>query len=146
MVDMERKFIVNGPYIETQNNTYIDKVWYNRMPSADVPSDVHAGTQQSQDAGCADNLPDEACLFRFIHPSVVDDAEKVRITKEIRNLVTHFPMSEICEYLMHLRDRKKIYLNVKPELALAELHRMGMPDVTVEGYSYKTFTKYYNVR
>ena len=111
-------------------------------PSEDLKREVaeQGGRDMEQGRMC------EADMFRFIHPSVVDDGQRWKITQEIRNLVSHFPMQEICCYLMEMRDKGLIYLNVKPELALRELQRMGMPDEKTEGFSYKTFTKYYNVR
>jgi len=84
-------------------------------------------------------------LFKYIHPSVSTDADKSKITREIQNLVSSFPLPVICRYLMDMKKANRIYLNVKPELAFAELHRLGMPDEQTEGFAYKTFTKYYNV-
>jgi len=83
-------------------------------------------------------------LFKYIHPSISTDADKSQITREIQNLVASFPLPEICRYLMDMKKANRIYLNVKPEMAFAELHRMGMPNEQTEGFSYKTFTKYYN--
>lgn len=84
-------------------------------------------------------------LFKYIHPSITDDAKKTQITLEIQNLVRTQPLPDICHYLIDMKKANRIYLNVKPEAAFAELHRMGMPDETHDGFAYKTFTKYYNV-
>ena len=84
-------------------------------------------------------------LFRFIHPSVTSDAAKRQVHDEIRNLVRQFPMQEICRYLRNMCKENRIYINVKPEAMFSELHRMGMPDESHPGYSYKNFMNYFNI-
>ena len=92
-------------------------------------------------ASTVENIP----LFRFIHPSVTLDATKRQINDEILNLVRKFPMQEICRYLRNMCKENRVYLNVKPEAMFAELHRMGMPDESHPGYSYKNFMNYFNI-
>ena len=84
-------------------------------------------------------------LFRFIHPSVTDEAERLKIHREVENLVRTLPLPEICRYLMELRKNCRVYLSVKPELMFEELHRMGMPDESTPGFSMKNFRSYFNV-
>ena len=47
--------------------------------------------------------------------------------------------------LMALKRDNRVYLNVKPEAMFAELHRLGLPDETTPGFSYKNFTNYFNI-
>lgn len=84
-------------------------------------------------------------LFRFIHPSVTDETERLKIHREVENLVRTLPLPEICRYLMELRKNCRVYLSVKPELMFEELHRMGMPDESTPGFSMKNFRSYFNV-
>jgi len=84
-------------------------------------------------------------LFHFIHPSVTDDAERLKIHREIENLVRALPLPEICRYLMEMRKNCRVYLSVKPELMFEELHRMGMPGESTPGFSMKNFRSYFNI-
>jgi len=79
-------------------------------------------------------------LFHFIHPSVSHEQELL-IHEEIKRLVASQGIQEICSYLSQLRDQQKVLLPQNAERAYQELLRMGMPND--EGYSLKTFTKYY---
>lgn len=87
----------------------------------------------------------QASLFRFIHPSVTEDADRMKVHREVSNLVSNFPMVDICKHLQQMKKDKRVYLNVKPEVMFAELHRMGMPDEQTEGFSYKNFMHYFNI-
>ena len=79
-------------------------------------------------------------LTFFIHPSVDADQEW-QIHDEIVRLVARQGIQEICKYLTQLSDDKKVLLPQIAEKAYNELVRLGMPDG--EGYSLKTFMKYY---
>ena len=76
----------------------------------------------------------------FIHPSV-DVEEQWQIHDEIVRLVARQGIQEICKYLTSLSDDRKVLLPQNAEKAYNELVRLGMPDG--EGYSLKTFMKYY---
>ena len=76
----------------------------------------------------------------FIHPSV-DAEQEWQIHDEIARMVARQGIQEICRYLSLLSDEKKVLLPQNAERAYNELVRLGMPDG--EGYSLKTFTKYY---
>ena len=76
----------------------------------------------------------------FIHPSV-DAEQEWQIHDEIARMVARQGIQEICRYLSQLSDEKKVLLPQNAEKAYNELVRLGMPDG--EGYSLKTFTKYY---
>ena len=117
--------------------TKIGTVNFN-ISGAGVPTDIpHFTTAPSPEP--------QIELFRFIHPSITDDNERLQIHREIENLVRTLPLPEICRYLMEMRKNCRVYLSVKPELMFEELHRMGMPDETTPGYSMKNFRSYFNV-
>lgn len=82
-------------------------------------------------------------LCHFIHPSVTDENEKLQIHLEIKNLVATYTAQDICSYLSKMADSGKILLPLSLELAMKELHRMGMPDENTNGFNKKTFYKYY---
>ena len=123
--------------IGTQNNncTQIENQ-YNITYAATTPS-------FAQEVNSCDSSEIE--LFHFIHPSVTSQTEKIKIHHEIENLVRHFPLPEICRYLMELRKSNRVYLSIKPEIMFEELHRMGMPDETTPGFTKKNFMNYFNV-
>ena len=79
-------------------------------------------------------------LFHFIHP-LVDSAHEWQVHDEVKRLVRRQGIQEICRYLSQLSEAQKVLLPQNAEKAYNELVRLGMPDG--EGYSLKTFTKYY---
>ena len=85
-------------------------------------------------------------LFKYIHPSVTDDNERLQIHREVVNLVRSLSLPDICKYLMDMRDKNKVYLNVRPEAMFAELHRLGMPNEDTPGFSKKNFTSYFGIK
>lgn len=85
-----------------------------------------------------DNEEMDLCLF--IHPSV-DSQEERQVHDEIKRLVNRQSIQEICSYLLLLKNEKKVLLPQNAEKAYNELVRMGMPQG--DGYSLKTFMKYY---
>lgn len=88
---------------------------------------------------------EEGELFKYIHPSVTSLEEKQQISKEVQNLVRALPLSEICRYLRRMYKDKRVYLNVKTDAMFDELHRMGMPDESNQGFSQKNFQNYFNI-
>ena len=84
-------------------------------------------------------------LFKYIHPSVIAEDEKRQIHLEIQNLVRHLPLPEICKYLRQMYKQKRVYLNVRTDAMFDELHRMGMPDESNQGFSQKNFQNYFNI-
>jgi len=83
---------------------------------------------------------EEEELCHFIHPSV-DPQHERQIHDEIKRLVARQGIQEICMYLQQLNEDNKILLPQGAEKAYDELVRMGMPNG--EGFSLKTFMKYY---
>ena len=61
--------------------------------------------------------------------------------REIKRLVSSQGIQEICSYLSEMRDEGRILLPQEAKRAYNELVRLGMPNG--EGYSEKTFMKYY---
>lgn len=84
-------------------------------------------------------------LFKYIHPSVTDDNERLQIHREVANLVQTLSLPDICKYLWEMKTNNRVYLNVRPEAMFSELHRMGMPDETNQGFSKKNFMNYFNL-
>ena len=94
------------------------------------------------------NQNDDECkvpdgeLFKYIHPSISDDQEKLKIHNEVKNLVTHYAIPDICSYLKGMAKEKRIMLPQLSSTAYDELVRMGMS--TGEGFSLKTFQNNYS--
>lgn len=85
--------------------------------------------------------PDEE-PFKFIHPSICGE-EVWLIHDEVKRLVTHHGIQEICQYLYQMAKDKRILLPQMPSAAYAELVRMGMP--TTAGFSEKYFKNHYRI-
>ncbi len=79
-------------------------------------------------------------LFHFVHPEI-DDEEAWQIHNSIKRLVTRQGIQEICNHLFEMKKDGKLLLPVSPMVAYEEVVRMGMPNG--EGYSLKTFQRYY---
>lgn len=139
LTTMEEKYqqINIGSQTIIGSMTKIDTVNFN-ISGAGVPTDIpHFTTAPSPEP--------QIELFRFIHPSITDDNERLQIHREIENLVRALPLSEICRYLRQMYKDKRVYLNVKTEAMFDELHRMGMPDESNQGFSLKNFQNYFNI-
>ena len=84
-------------------------------------------------------VPSSPELCHFIHPSI-DDAAALQLHEELVRLCRRFGIQDICSPLHRLSLEKRLLLP-GTNAAYAELQRMGMP--CGEGFSYKTFAKYY---
>ena len=80
-------------------------------------------------------------LFHFVHPEL-DEAETWRIHDAVKRIVKLQGIQMICQYLVQLKNEKKVLLPPNPSAAYTELVRMGMPDG--DGFNETTFRKYYN--
>ena len=80
-------------------------------------------------------------IFHFVHPEL-DDKDAWHIHYTVKRLVKFQGLQMICQYLMQLKDEKKVLLPPNPSVAYAELVRMGMPNG--DGFNEITFRKYYN--
>ena len=111
-----------------------------QLYQADILKQLGIELEVKQKAEVAAPVGREGKPTFFIHPSV--DADKAwQIHDEIARLVARQGIQEICKYLTRLSNDKKVLLPQNAEKAYNELVRLGMPDG--EGYSLKTFTKYY---
>lgn len=132
-----------------QQIAHVDKIeaHFDKDMNMQVMNTDGAEPTVIESAPTTESVKSDIALFRYIHPSVTDDAERLKVHKEVVNVVTSFPLPEICRYLIDMeKSRKLLYLSkIKPQLAFAELHRMGMPEENTDGFSYANFTKYYNV-
>lgn len=82
-------------------------------------------------------------MFHFVHPEL-DEQEGWKIHNAVKRVAKLQGIQMICQYLMQLKDDRKVLLPPNPSAAYAELVRMGMPNG--EGFNEITFRKYYNKR
>ena len=80
-------------------------------------------------------------MFHFVHPEL-DEQEGWKIHNTVKRVVKLQGIQMICQYLMQLKDDRKVLLPPIPSAAYTELVRMGMPNG--EGFNEITFRKYYN--
>ncbi len=120
-------FAMPGSTVTQQAGQPMDSCGVENQPCTNEPP---AGDGQERDEE----------LFHFIHP-LVDSAHEWQVHDEVKRLVRRQGIQEICRYLSQLSEAQKVLLPQNAEKAYNELVRLGMPDG--EGYSLKTFTKYY---
>lgn len=127
-------------FATTTNNT-TNNNYYGGAPLSGAP-----GVRPEHDPlSAAPRDSAEIPLFRFIHPSVTDETERIQIHREVVNLVTHLPLPEVCRYLQQMKHDNRVFLCSKPETMFDELHRLGLPPESVPGFSKKNFMNYYNI-
>ena len=80
-------------------------------------------------------------MFHFVHPEL-EEQEGWKIHNAVKRVVKLQGIQMICQYLMQLKDDRKVLLPPNPSAAYAELVRMGMSNG--EGFNEITFRKYYN--
>ena len=107
---------------------------------ADILKQLGIELQVKQQGETAASAKREGKPTILVNPSVSAD-EEWQIHDEIVRLVTRKGIQEICKYLSQLSESQKVLLPQNAEKAYNELVRLGMPDG--DGYSLKTFTKYY---
>lgn len=101
-------------------------------------------TRLKDDHLAADRSILEEDLTFLIHFKVIDNKEKVRIHKELKNLVRNYKtIGEICKGLKEMKDEGSIQLPWKIDNVMDELQRLGMPDENTRGFSYKNFENEY---
>lgn len=136
-------FHISGNYIA---GDYID---IHDNPSSAFCHGQHIPVSATRFATAEDVSPvdtkEDVPLFKYIHPSLTADEDMRQVHREVQNLVRRFPMADICRYLRLMCKEHRVYINVKPEAMFEELHRMGMPDETHTGFSYKNFMNYFNI-
>ena len=107
---------------------------------ADILKQLGIELQVKQQGETAASAKREGKPTILVNPSVSAD-EEWQIHDEIVRLVTRQGIQEICKYLSQLSESQQVLLPQNAEKAYNELVRLGMPDG--DGYSLKTFTKYY---
>ena len=80
-------------------------------------------------------------MFHFVHPEL-EEQEGWKIHNAVKRVVKLQGIQMICQYLMQLKDDRKVLLPPNPSAAYSELVRMGMSNG--EGFNEITFRKYYN--
>ena len=106
-----------------------------------LTTDTDEGQQATRQQSAANHQERNEELFHFVHPEL-DEAEAWRIHDAVKRIVKLQGIQMICQYLVQLKDEKKVLLPPNPSAAYTELVRMGMPDG--EGFNETTFRKYYN--
>lgn len=123
---------VQGSYIDVHDNEVVNL-------SVDK-AQVRLGDGQQTTEEQAEAVDENEELFHFVHPEL-DETEAWKIHRAVKRLVARQGLQEICKYLAQLSEAQKVLLPQNAEKAYNELVRLGMPDG--EGYSLKTFMKYY---
>lgn len=85
-------------------------------------------------------IPEGEELCKFIHPAI-DNAKAKKIHMVVKRLVSTQDIQDICQYLNKMASEELILQPGNPSTAYEELTRMGMPKT--DGYSFKTFQRYY---
>lgn len=107
-----------------------------------VADKAAAGRKEEKDGEESKPNRDEE-MFHFVHPEL-DEQEGWKIHNAVKRVVKLQGIQMICQYLIQLKDDRKVLLPPNPSAAYAELVRMGMPNG--EGFNEITFRKYYNKR
>lgn len=127
---------VNGSMFDVHDNENVNYIFQTGEPSANDKKEV----TPDEETDSAPLLQSNEELCHFIHPSI-DEKQQWQIHNEVKRLVARHGIQEICSYLKQLCDENKVLLPNGVKVAYNELVRMGMPQT--EGYSEKTFQKYY---
>lgn len=133
---------MNG-YVREQNNYFgsVQKIESNDDVKATPIAEAEEIKTTAPNQPAANSQERNEELFHFIHPEI-EDGEAWRIHDAVKRVVKHQGIQMICQYLLQLRNEKKVLLPPNPSAAYTELVRMGMPDG--EGFNETTFRKYYN--
>lgn len=133
---------VNGPMFDIHDNQHIH---FEGRCGGDVTTEEAKRAKEEEKGdrkvSCEERREEELC--HFVHPSVGAEREW-QVHDEVRRLVSRQGIQEICHYLLQMRAENKLLLPQSPGVAYAELVRMGMS--CGEGFSEKTFMKYYKNR
>ena len=154
---MSGKHVYHGGIFNYFNGANINKIVFNGGQGTEDNDDDAWTTEQTEVEQPQEERAEEKCeleeepqpaqqaeeveeLCHFVHPSV-DSQQEWDIHREIKRLVSRQGIQEICQYLLQMRKEHKVLLPQVADKAYDELVRMGMPND--EGYSLKTFMKYY---
>lgn len=129
-----------------QNSQYNNCVIYMAPVYSTTYNTNNYGSPHIQDAEITEPVQESPCetdLFKYIHVSVTDEAERLSIHQTVANIVRLPRMQQICDELYKLMKKSKVLCSITPEAMLAELRRMGLPSADVNGFSDKNFYHYY---
>lgn len=132
---------MNG-YVKEQHNYYgpVQKIESNDDVKATPIAEAEEIKATAPNQPATNNKTRDEELTFLLHPSV-DSKQEWQIHDEICRLVKRQGIQEICQYLWQLKNEQKVLLPQVAEKAYKELVRLGMPHG--DGYSLKTFMKYY---
>lgn len=133
---------MNG-YVKEQNNYFgnVQKIESSGDLKASRIDDAEEVKTAEPHHPTVSNQEQNEEIFHFVHPEL-DETEAWRIHDAVKRVVRLQGIQMICQYLMQLKNDKKVLLPPNPSVAYTELVRMGMPDG--EGFNETTFRKYYN--
>lgn len=136
--DYERFFVARGEHPRVLYDVIFD-TFHEMIHALGLTDEELFGEGSEEEAPSIPRENDEE-LFKFIHPSVPSEQERL-VHEEVKRLVSRHGIQEICQYLLQMRKQDKILLPQSAEKAYNELVRMGMPNG--KRYNIKTFMKYY---
>ena len=112
------------------------------MPGSNVTQVVGKTEEKKEMKDGEESKPNrDEEMFHFVHPEL-EEQEGWKIHNAVKRAVKLQGIQMICQYLMQLKDDRKVLLPPNPSAAYSELVRMGMPNG--EGFNEITFRKYYN--
>lgn len=120
--------------MDSEGNMKMDAV---QMPGVQPAIEVPAPAEEKPEE---EEIPEGEELCKFIHPAI-EKARARKIHMMVKRLVSTQDIQDICQYLNTMAKEELILQPANPTTAYEELTRMGMPKT--DGYSYKTFQKYY---
>jgi hypothetical protein len=121
---------VQGSYVDVHDNEVVNL----SIDKATVKVNENENENGNENGGGEE-------LFHFVHPEL-DESEAWRIHNAVKRVVRLQGLQMICQYLVQLKNEKKVLLPPNPSAAYEELVRLGMPNG--EGFNETTFRKYYN--
>ena len=131
---------VQGSYVDVHDNEVVNLSIDKAMVTVAADGEQTGCAAETVSQRIAEGQRNEE-LFHFVHPEL-DETEAWRIHDAVKRVVKLQGIQMICQYLVQLKDEKKVLLPPNPSAAYTELVRMGMPDG--EGFNETTFRKYYN--
>ena len=112
------------------------------MPGSNVTQVVGKTEEKKEMKDGEESKPNrDEEMFHFVHPEL-EEQEGWKIHNAVKRAVKLQGIQMICQYLMQLKDDRKVLLPPNPSAAYSELVRMGMSNG--EGFNEITFRKYYN--
>ena len=133
---------MNG-YVKEQNNYFGNVQKIERCDDVNANPIVDAEVVKTTDTcqSSTNNQERNEEIFHFVHPEL-DYKDAWHIHDAVKRVVKLQGLQMICQYLMQLKDEKKVLLPPNPSVAYTELVRLGMPNGG--GFNEATFRKYYN--